>query len=431
MLGRQVKAQHDALEKLRERNKKLREELGKDFLGGGMYGWVIRKRTPHGQEVAIKCFDRLDYLIQEWSAIKRIEGCRYLIQAHKVDLDRMEITMDLYDSSLDHWISKNTKASIEEKMAILKQVLLGVQEISERNLTHGDLKPDNILVKKDKSGKTLVVISDCGFMSVNKYSRTHLTAPSYQEPAHSNHPDPFKNFHHHPGHDMYSYGLIFAGILIGSPIVRPYDCDHNMLSFIVEKELKLHGYGKYVEYVLSMLNPDIEKRWSASEALYHIFGHLVSVGPDSYRSISCYSHKEARSSDDKSHKPERSHLPGQSRERKHQIKHEIMKYNLVLHRCYIGYKALCHHLYSHCVAPEKDIRYVEALIIILYSLFRTKEPPPQYSNGKNDGKGRLFVTKRPTWASLSININNVIGILSNLLEDEVFISILLQKSCSE
>lgn len=398
--------QHDAILKGRARNKRLRDEYGSNFLGGGMYGWVLKKGNT-----AVKCFERLDHLIQEWAALKYLDGTRHLVQPIKVDFDRKEITTELYNSSLDAWLLKNRSASLDNKLILMRNVLQGLVEIHDRELTHGDLKPANILVRNG-SGGLEAVVSDCGFLSVNKYARTHLTSQLYQEPPHDTQLDTFKNYYHHPGHDVYSYALVFTEVLVGYAIER-HTNTHKAVIEDTEVALKNAGFHKYIKPVLDMLNPDIKKRSTARSALYHMFGLAPVVDNLLVRDCGASS----LTVDD-------FLLP---RERRHQIKHEIMKYNLVLNRCYIGYKAMCNHLKTQGVPEQMDIRYVEALIIILYSLFRTRDAV----NVGEEGRKRHFVTKKPNWDVLSINVPNIIGILSRLMNDEVFISILLQRSCSQ
>lgn len=398
----------DPYQRVRERNARLKAQYKSDFLGGGTYGWVLRKGSH-----AVKCFEEVKNLIQEWAALKYLQGCEHVISGLKVDFDRKEITMPLYETTLDHWLKTHLSAKLEVKMGLLRDILYGLVEIHDRHLTHGDLKPDNCLVNF-KNGTPSAVIADCGFLSVSKYSRTDLTTGLYQEPAHNNDKfNSFKNYYHHPSHDIYSYALIFVEVLVGQYALRFRTKSYQAVTQGVEQALRGQGYEKYVKSVLAMLDPDISRRWTARQAMSSIFKFQLPESSFPYTPCNSYTF----TSEDFS-------LP---KDRKNLVRHEIMKYNLVLNRCYIGYKALCAHLKTKKVKPELDVRYGEALVVILYSLFRTRD----FAIRKEDLlKNRHFVLEKPHWDKLVLTLPRLLGIVAKLMTDEMFISILLQRSCT-
>ena len=141
-------------------------------LGRGAYGKVIKKNNT-----AIKQFAYLPHVIQEHSALMYLKDCNYIVHETAVNLPKNELTMELYDMSLRHYLSSEC-CCVACINTILHNILMGMIELHDRQLSHSDLKPGNILIRKEP---LKAVLGDCGFVSVSKYSKQQRTAHSYRD----------------------------------------------------------------------------------------------------------------------------------------------------------------------------------------------------------------------------------------------------------
>src|SRR5436189_1973265 len=117
--------------------------MNKKFLGEGAYGKV----RAHNN-LAVKTFNDLLPLVQEYAALKYLRDCDYIVKVDKVDFEQLELYMELYDDSLRGFISKHrgSKTYLTKIDTIINHILKGLIEIHDRGLLHGDIKPSNILI---------------------------------------------------------------------------------------------------------------------------------------------------------------------------------------------------------------------------------------------------------------------------------------------
>ncbi|KAK2750107.1 hypothetical protein FQN57_004600 [Myotisia sp. PD_48] len=110
--------------------------------------------------------------------------------------------------------------SLPTKLSLLRDVLEGISILHELMVVHGDIKPDNILIFRDTSGKLTAKISDFGFSQVDLTSgRTYSeaggteywNAPECLKDA----PEPLATLRKKNTRDIYSYALLAAFVLLG------------------------------------------------------------------------------------------------------------------------------------------------------------------------------------------------------------------------
>ena len=187
------------------------------MLGHGSYGEVVNR-----DGIAVKKFSKLTHLIQEYMALLYLSDCKYVVHAVNVNFMENELHMELYDCSLRIWLENNGHRgdmSLVEDIAtdvsrygrsisiIIHDICMGLVELHDRNLAHGDLKPGNILVKV----KPLkVVLGDCGFVSISKYAKVDRTAAVYRDPI----------IDHDVTHDMFSLGVCLLEIIADIKIIK-------------------------------------------------------------------------------------------------------------------------------------------------------------------------------------------------------------------
>lgn len=95
------------------------------------------------------------------------------------------VILELYPLSLYGYIQKCGFPSLEQAKAMLISLLEGVAHLHERGIMHRDLKLENIMVKKESSGRVVPVIVDFGlaeYTANTKYLYTRCGTPGYVAP---------------------------------------------------------------------------------------------------------------------------------------------------------------------------------------------------------------------------------------------------------
>lgn len=236
----------------------MAEKHSSNFLGKGTYGQVVSLNGT-----AVKKFKQLYHLAQEYSALKYLSDCDYIVHSTGADFSRLQLKMELYDCSLRDWLDVNYKSNIlsdkiiRDRDIIIHDVLCGLVELHDRGLSHNDLKPGNILIRLDPMK---AVLGDCGFVSIARYSKSQSTAIAYRDPE----------INRDITHDLFSLGICLFELVtrfriktkkIGNKIkVKSYE----ELFSIVERKIEDL---KFYEVIKSLLGKDKSKRLSAREIL--------------------------------------------------------------------------------------------------------------------------------------------------------------------
>jgi len=139
-------------------------------LGSGTFGDVVAKGG-----YARKYFDKLEYLIQEVLVTLYMNDSPYTVNLVSYNFENLYLETEMWDMDLRKAIG-DYNFSLEEKLLIFKQVLLGLSHLNSRGITHSDLKPSNILINiKDVK----VCLADLGLSSTHKHAKKRQTAPAY------------------------------------------------------------------------------------------------------------------------------------------------------------------------------------------------------------------------------------------------------------
>ena len=226
-------------------------------LGKGGYGSVYCSGG-----YAMKTFSYLPHMIQECTALHYVKNCTHLVKIIDFDIRSLSLRMELFDTDYLQWLRRHLKTTDKNTLVqnrkmielILRDVLMGLVELHDRDLVHGDIKANNILIKYDPPR---AVIGDCGFVSISKYAKVNRTAKNYKEEVIS------KSW----THDMYAYGLILIQSFCNFRIVTRHS--YQELRQIIDR----YPLDKNIKVILKRTVSETKsERPTSRELLYMLFG---------------------------------------------------------------------------------------------------------------------------------------------------------------
>lgn len=328
--------------------KRLQNQLNAQGIGKGSYGEVSIRNGK-----AVKKFKKLHNMIQEVVALNYLSDCEYVVKIHDIDLFHLEMTMDLYDCSLRRWLVSNRR----NKKAInivIKDILCGLIELHDRNLAHGDLKPSNILIR---NSPLKAVLGDCGFTSIDKYSKVAFTADGYRDP----------NLLQCWTHDIYSLGVCLLELISGYNSFR--SLPHSQLQTQINNHI--HD-STYRDIISRCVSPDKKIRPTAREILLVLYD--INYPKWKYSKKNHSEKISENSSSRRAQKNNKNTTPLNSSSNNY-LKHNILtvmkradKEDKVI-RCQKGYGALKDYIETHNLPQESYLLYAICTILILCSTF--------------------------------------------------------------
>lgn len=141
-------------------------------IGSGTYSVVhkgINKITR--QLCAIKIMERrkfsksnyIDNLIHEISCHKKLEH-RYIVKMYDFcwDSTNIYIIMELCETSLSAFIKKRSRLSEHTVRIFIRMLADALKYLRENNISHFDLKPQNLLLTKNRDSIYVLKVCDFG-----------------------------------------------------------------------------------------------------------------------------------------------------------------------------------------------------------------------------------------------------------------------------
>jgi len=207
-------------------------------LGAGTFGDVYAGEQPLiGKRVAIKVLNRkfaadpevVSRFIAEARAVNRIQH-RNIIDIFSFGVlneQQHYFVMELLDGlSLQDLMDREKRLSVRQAIPILRGIAAALDAAHEANITHRDLKPDNVYLAIEKDGSYSPKLLDFGVAKLAADDVTHRTAtgiaigtPSYMSPEQS------RGKKVGPPADIYALGIVIHEMLTGA---LPFDADTAM-----------------------------------------------------------------------------------------------------------------------------------------------------------------------------------------------------------
>ncbi|GAP83422.1 putative calcium calmodulin-dependent protein kinase [Rosellinia necatrix] len=247
-------------------------------LGAGTYGIVREADGPDGK-VAIKIILKKNVKGNEGMVLDELDMLQRLKHPHIVKFvdwfesrDKYYIVTELATGGeLFDRICQQGKFTEKDASQTIKQVLGAVDYLHDKNVVHRDLKPENLLYQT-KDPHSDLVLADFGIAKMLDTKDEVLTtmAGSFGYAA----PEVMLKKGHGKPVDMWSMGVITYTLLCGYSPFR----SENLQDLIDEcstANVVFHDrYWRDVsddakDFIMNLLRPDPEDRWSSSQALKH------------------------------------------------------------------------------------------------------------------------------------------------------------------
>lgn len=287
----------------------ISESLGKGGFGEAYVASNLTKGTEKVYKLAKSFKTAIKDLVNEFMLLEEIhrEGNVWGIQAKPNKLTRIilstgEVLLGFlgkkYDGDYLSDIKKNSSVPFSDRLFEFHQLLYGLKYLEEHNIVHGDLKPGNILVKRESDGTKLVHIADLGgardvsTLDVYTIAFEGTHTPSYfpreDEKASKQYArDATKNEQIiiQQRIDVFDMGVILYQAL--SKGNKPYELDSKHRPILTQiEEIKDESVPKEIkDLIRSMRDPDYTKRPSATEAFTVLDTYIKTHHPTLHEKI--------------------------------------------------------------------------------------------------------------------------------------------------
>ncbi|EEH04567.1 serine/threonine-protein kinase [Histoplasma capsulatum G186AR] len=248
------------------------------IIGSGTYGTVWKvidvstgisyaSKKLHSpvdlQERAENQIEAIKTAREEFESEMRI--MKYLVHDHIVQfvcstVDPLQIIMEFMPLGNLRYQHKVDPIDTSEIQLLLAQALDALRFMHSANITHRDVKPENILVGSRKDSFS-IKLSDFGFSKVGSSLKSHLGTPAYEAPELSLYKRQSRNYDSKV--DIWALGVVILEYTYGVPTTH---CDyHEAVASAAEEALTSHPNSRFFFMLSRMLQADPRNRASAIE----------------------------------------------------------------------------------------------------------------------------------------------------------------------
>ncbi|MEZ9825971.1 protein kinase domain-containing protein [Vibrio cyclitrophicus] len=245
-------------------------------LGDGTHGWVWRaQRIEDNEIVAVKIpkdCSASDSSLREGHDLLDTPSHPNVIQIYK--MGRIPPEREWYGIEMEYFPSRSLAQLLEDTQSgfaktykqifeIYEQVLLGVKHLAtlEKPVSHGDLKPHNILISGDQ-----VKLTDFGSSALPEeiYARSRQNGGTvlYSAPEFADCSDRRGSFLELIRGDMYSLGVLMYQLVTGRPPHDTPSAVYRSLPYAKPSELNKTVSPRLEHFIAKALSIRPDERWS-------------------------------------------------------------------------------------------------------------------------------------------------------------------------
>lgn len=226
------------------------------FLGSGAYGevWIGLDRNT-GRQVAVKFYQHRGGV--DWALLSReveklvlLSADRYVVQLLDVgwQSDPPYYVMEYIENgSLEQMIQRNEGRTVEQTVALFREIVVGLNHAHAKGILHCDLKPANVLLDQDAQPR----LADFGQSRLTHEQTPSLGTLFYMAPEQADLkaiPD--------ARWDVYALGAILYCMLVGKP---PHMGDELLKRIESAGDLAAR-LQRYRQWILSAKAPDEHRK---------------------------------------------------------------------------------------------------------------------------------------------------------------------------
>lgn len=188
---------------------------------------------------------------------------------------------------LQQRLAQGGPVHIEEARPWLEQLLEALAALHDRRLSHGDLRLENVLVRRDATGSHRLMLLDAGSDRLRARARIDEGQRELYSTVSSPHtvaPEQIRDGVSHPRSDVYSFGALAYELLSGKPAHGPGSALESAIRHLVEpvkppSRVAPHGWipPELDEWVVTLLQKDPSRRPKDARAALALLEALGSA----------------------------------------------------------------------------------------------------------------------------------------------------------